>query len=165
MMAKDTGCDEPLEDSKRQYIDIIRRPLESLSSKTPANQEILLKLDETSKLATIYIKSGAKNALSGKMISQFTDILDELISYKDNCKGVLIRGYGETFCSGSDLIGVRETASHEAGLQLAQIMQFNLMRLQRLPMISVAYLDGYALGGGAELAMGADLRVMSSKLH
>lgn len=91
---------------------------------------------------------------------------------------MLLLGDGGTFCSGSDLVGVRASVIKEGrnsteltariatsvGLQLAQVMQYNLIRLQRLPMVSVALIEGYALGGGAELATGADLRLMSGEL-
>lgn len=150
-------------DPYREHIDNLRQKFVNLISKTPDNQDILLTKDEESKLAQIVIKSGAKNALSGRMISKLTHIIDQLYEWHDG-RGVLIVGHSNTFCSGSDLIGVRATANQEQGLQLAQIMQYNLLRLQQLPMVSVALIEGYALGGGAELATGADLRLMSGKL-
>ena len=49
---------------------------------------------------------------------------------------------------------------------MATLMQYNLARLQALPMITMALIQGRALGGGAEIAVTADLRAMtkSSKL-
>lgn len=152
----------PLDRFRRDHIDNLRKKLENIESKTPQEQDIILEKDEHSKLAKICIRSGAKNALSGRMISKLTEVLDELYEWREG-KGVLLHGFDGTFCSGSDLVSVRATANLEAGLEIAQIMQFNLMRLQQLPMISVAFVEGYALGGGAELATGADLRLMSGE--
>lgn len=153
-----------IDDKKyRQEIDNIRRKLEQLKCKTPENQEVNLYKYEDTKIAVIEIKSGAKNALSGKMISQLTGVLDQLYDWPQG-RGVLICGHNGTFCSGSDLISVRETASQEYGLDLAAVMQYNLRRLQLLPMISVALVEGYALGGGAELASATDMRLMTGKL-
>lgn len=225
-----------LEAAKREHIDNLRSKIEHLRCKTPQDHDVWLEFDENTQLAKIRLKSGAKNALSGKMISKLTEVIDQVYdlcgqktvpspdylangnSYlRDNnfiskqqqakptsdvrhktqtnkttvtnncnkiehqqkqqhndssgnhseqgvrCRGVLIQGFGGTFCSGSDLISARETANQQAGFELAQIMQYNLMRLQLLPVVSCAYIEGYALGGGAELAMGTDFRLMSRK--
>lgn len=220
-----------LEAAEREHIDNLRSKVEHLICKTPQDQDVWLELDETTKVAKIVLKSGAKNALSGRMLSKLTQVIDQVYELcsprgvkgsslasngsaesesetatvivarpeagtetelgqhtrevkknetttkdvSDNkwlqqnqleearCKGVLIQGFGETFCSGSDLISARETANQQAGFELAQIMQYNLMRLQLLPVVSCAFIEGFALGGGAELAMGADFRLMSRK--
>lgn len=168
-------------DSYREHIDNLRRKLAELPCKTPDNQDVIMTLDETRQVAIVKIKSGAKNALSGAMIIKLTEIIDQLYRWQDGL-GVLLLGDGGTFCSGSDLVGVRASVSKQqrqenyytdaelsaattVGLHLAQVMQYNLMRLQRLPMVSVALIEGYALGGGAELATGADLRLMSGELN
>jgi ethylmalonyl-CoA/methylmalonyl-CoA decarboxylase len=67
---------------------------------------------------------------------------------------------------GGDLVSVRELANYEDGLKMATLMQYNLSRLQSLPMITMALVQGRALGGGAEIAVTTDLRVMtkSSKI-
>lgn len=146
----------------RLHIDKIRARLEQLNCKTPGEQEVRLYKNEETKLAIIEIRSGAKNALSGRMISKLTEVIDQLYDWPQG-RGVLICGYASTFCSGSDLIGVRETASLQWGLDLAAVMQYNMRRLQLLPMISVALVEGYALGGGAELACAADMRLFTGK--
>lgn len=142
-------------------------------------------------LAQLIIKSGAKNALSGKMISELTERLDELERWawrecdakgqneeeeevgedgrgrgddREVAKCLLVRGHGGTFCSGSDLITVRSTTTSEQDSQaLAELMQFNFGRLAQLPLVSVAFVEGYALGGGAEFALAADMRLMSGE--
>ena len=108
-------------------------------------------------MAHLIIKSGAKNAISGKMICELTDGLDEIYRWcgetEDNdTRCLIVRGDGNTFCSGSDLVSVRETFAEPAlALELAQLMQYNLARLEQLPLVSVAFINGYALGGAAEL--------------
>lgn len=152
-----------MERAQREHVDNLRSKLEPLACKTPEDQEIILNLDHERKLATICIKSGARNALSGRMISKLNECLNVLETWPQG-KGVLLFGHGGTFCSGSDLVSVRASATQQLGLALAQVMQDTMMRLQRLPMVSVAFVEGYALGGGAELALAADLRLMTGEL-
>lgn len=58
-------------------------------------------------------------------------------------------------------MSVRELANYEDGLKMATLMQFNLARLQALPMITMALIQGKAIGGGAEIAVTTDLRAMA----
>lgn len=51
--------------------------------------------------------------------------------------------------------------NYEDGLKMATLMQYNLIRLQTLPMITMALIQGKAIGGGAEIAVANDLRLMT----
>lgn len=53
-------------------------------------------------------------------------------------------------------------ANYEDGLKMATLMQYNLARLQTLPMITMALIQGKAIGGGAEIAVTTDLRTITS---
>lgn len=50
-----------------------------------------------------------------------------------------------------------------AKLELNLLMQTSLTRLRRLGLVSVALIEGYAIGGGAEIATSTDFRVMASQ--
>lgn len=63
--------------------------------------------------------------------------------------------------TGGDLVSVRELANYEDGLKMATLMQYNLARLQTLPMITLALIQGKAIGGGAEIAATTDLRFIT----
>jgi len=65
------------------------------------------------------------------------------------------------FCSGGDLTTVPHIATHEGGYKIRLIMQNNLSRLQSLPLITLAVVQGRALGGGAELTTAFDFRLMT----
>lgn len=60
------------------------------------------------------------------------------------------------------MVSIRELANYEDGLKMATLMQYNLARLQTLPMITMSLIQGKALGGGAEIAVTTDLRAMTS---
>lgn len=74
---------------------------------------------------------------------------------------LVLRGEGGTFAAGADIAQLRERRAADAK---AGINTRAFMRINALPMPVIAVLDGYALGGGAELAYAADIRVGTQTL-
>ncbi|CAI2163145.1 14775_t:CDS:10 [Funneliformis geosporum] len=111
------------------------------------------------------------NALSGKMMAELADIVDklELITLdKTNSKqeteliALILSGDGNTFCSGLDLsVAKNHILTKENGKKMSSLMQDTLLRFSRLPLISIAAIEGHALGGGAELTTACDHRCIS----
>lgn len=120
-----------------------------------------LKKDEVSGIATVVMNNPArKNAFTGKMMVDFYKCVSELEKW-DLGKCVILMGARGTFCSGGDLETVQKKISE--GREMSQLMQNATYRLFNLPMVSVAAIDGHALGGGAELATSCDFRIMKSE--
>jgi len=71
----------------------------------------------------------------------------------------LIVGSGGTFAAGADIAQLRERRRDDA---LRGINSGVFDRIRRLPMPVIALVNGYALGGGAELAYAADFRIGTS---
>lgn len=120
----------------------------------------LHKDDDTGIACIVLNHEDKKNALSGKMMVDMRDTVEELEQWK-NGKGVLFYGAGGTFCSGGDLQLMKDIADPISGGKMCQFMQATTSRLARLPLLSLAVINGRSLGGGAELAVACDFRVMS----
>ncbi|XP_032071698.1 ethylmalonyl-CoA decarboxylase isoform X3 [Thamnophis elegans] len=71
------------------------------------------------------------NAFTGTMMIELQERITVLEDWKDG-KGLIIRGAGNTFCSGSDLNAVRALSSSQDGMNMCMFMQNILTRLMRL---------------------------------
>jgi 3-hydroxyacyl-CoA dehydrogenase/enoyl-CoA hydratase/3-hydroxybutyryl-CoA epimerase/3-hydroxyacyl-CoA dehydrogenase/enoyl-CoA hydratase/3-hydroxybutyryl-CoA epimerase/enoyl-CoA isomerase len=102
------------------------------------------------------------NVLSKKVLAEFAAELDVVEQHGGLCGLVIRSGKPGAFLAGADL---KEFAAHLAAPrqeveQLCRDGQHLLRRLSQLPFPSVAAIDGVCLGGGAELALWCNYRVM-----
>lgn len=80
---------------------------------------------------------------------------------QDRCvKGVMITGEGKAFCAGADIQRLAECDA-QSGFEFATLGQRVFRQLETLGKPSLAAINGYAFGGGCELAMAATLRIAS----
>ena len=110
----------------------------------------------------------ALNSLNGELFNELEAVFDYL--YDDrNILGVIITGEGRAFCAGTDIteilevpVGKSENAPERIGDHLVDVHRvFNKIENYERPVI--AAINGLALGGGCELAMCCDIRILSSK--
>lgn len=98
-------------------------------------------------------RPSARNAINAAMIAELHEVCARLESAP---RMLLITGAGGAFAGGADIAELRERGRDEA-LQGINSRLFD--RLARLPLPTVAAVDGVALGGGAELAYACDVRL------
>jgi enoyl-CoA hydratase/carnithine racemase len=94
-----------------------------------------------------------KNALDDRLLG----LLDAALAPSPEVRAILVRGAGGTFCSGYDLTNLGPPAL-DGRLPDELLMAF-LARLERLPVPSVALVQGAAFGAGFDLACACDFRV------
>jgi enoyl-CoA hydratase len=87
------------------------------------------------------------------------------VSQESNLRAVILTGTGvDAFCSGGDLVELRDKLSEEDARHFITIMGEALLFLERLPVPVIAAINGYALGGGSEIALACDMRIVDSKV-
>jgi enoyl-CoA hydratase/carnithine racemase len=106
------------------------------------------------KIAIVKInRPEAKNALNGEVRKQLAQIFSEL-SFNDEINAVVLTGGDEVFAAGADL---KEMATATSTEMLLRHTERYWNAISQCPKPVIAAVNGYALGGGCELAMHADI--------
>lgn len=116
------------------------------------------------KIITITLnRPKALNALSFELLIELNDILNKIQNDSvSSIKGIIITGTEKAFCAGADINQLAELNT-TTGYKFAKFGQSVFSKLEQLPIPSVAAINGYAFGGGCELAMSASVRIASTK--
>ena len=105
----------------------------------------------------------ALNALNKVTMSEINHLFSDFVTNYPNVTGVIITGAGEkSFIAGAD---IKEFIGLDAnqGIELAQFGHDTFNLIENLTIPVVAAVNGFALGGGCELAMACHMRVASEK--
>lgn len=126
------------------------------------NYENLL-VESNNGVAIITInRSKVLNALNGFTLIELNQVCDEF-AQDNSIKVIIITGSGDkAFVAGAD-IGEMLPLSAIEGRRLAKRGQEVFNKIENLPQPVIAAVNGFALGGGCELAMACDIRIVSSK--
>ena len=107
-------------------------------------------------------RPSALNALNSKVISELIIALDE-IEKGVMPKVLIITGSGEkAFVAGTDIIEMEKLSSFEAR-EFARFARKAIDKVADLDRPVIGAINGFALGGGCELAMACDIRIASEK--
>jgi enoyl-CoA hydratase len=122
-------------------------------------QNITLEVSE--RVATLTVNRPDKlNALNDLTITELGQAIDE-IRTRDDVAGVLLTGAGtKAFVAGADIAEL-STQDPLEGRERARRGQHVLRRIETSPKPVIAAINGFALGGGCELAMACHIRVAS----
>lgn len=101
------------------------------------------------------------NALNFDVVAEMSETLDSVLANKE-IKAIIITGEGDkSFCVGGDLKYVSNLTSNEAELYAMHVHKL-LNKIENFDIPVIAAINGYALGGGCQLALACDLRFASN---
>jgi enoyl-CoA hydratase/3-hydroxyacyl-CoA dehydrogenase len=100
------------------------------------------------------------NALDDDMVRGILSALEE--ARKEEIRVVVITGEGKAFCAGADIRGFKGIGPIDA-FNLSKRLNSAFREIYEFPKPVIAMINGFALGGGLELAMACDLRVASER--
>jgi enoyl-CoA hydratase len=130
-----------------------------LSDITSELRTLRFEIDEAVAVITIE-RPEALNALSGEVLYEL-GVAFELVQADIGIRALVITGSGRAFAAGADIGNLNKVEGGFSGRESALAGQEIMNELAALPIPTVAAISGFALGGGLELALAADLRVAS----
>jgi 3-hydroxyacyl-CoA dehydrogenase / enoyl-CoA hydratase / 3-hydroxybutyryl-CoA epimerase len=120
-------------------------------------------LEREGELATLWFDlPGEKvNKFSSAVLRELSGVLDELAATPQLRKVVIASRKPGIFIAGADVTEFTTVTGAEQAKAYVLLGQQVFTKLQKLPQVTVAAIDGACLGGGCELALSCDWRVMS----
>ncbi len=103
----------------------------------------------------------ALNALNNQTLDELQEVT-KMIAEDDDVYGVIITGEGRGFVAGADIVQMKPYKSEE-GRTYAGYAQDTFNKIEALDKPVIAAVNGFALGGGCELALSCDIRIASEK--
>ena len=125
---------------------------------------ISLSLDDAGYGELVLDNAEKKGSMSAPMMLDLAANIDTLTHDEEGVTGLALRSTGSIFCAGLDLKlakGLIDTG--DKGAMMYNFMCDALWRLRSAPFVSVACLQGHAIGGGLELATATDYRIIVKK--
>jgi enoyl-CoA hydratase/carnithine racemase len=108
-------------------------------------------------VATLRLDRPKMNALNRRVAEEIGDAVDAAAA-DERVRALVVWGGERIFAAGAD---IKEMADLDAVSMYRYIGRFQdvFTRLERLPVVTIAAVNGYALGGGCELSLACDLRI------
>ncbi|MEK7293008.1 MAG: crotonase/enoyl-CoA hydratase family protein, partial [Actinomycetota bacterium] len=121
------------------------------------------------------VRADKRNALDNAMFSALADVGEQLKAMKD-LRAVVLSGAGASFCAGLDFGSFQAMASSKETTESASSPRMNAGEMtdgrithlaqqvcwvwQEVPVPVIAAIHGHALGGGLQIALGTDIRIV-----
>lgn len=122
-----------------------------------------VRLTQDGSIATLTIaRPDRLNALSPEVMAELTDAVSEVARRAREIRCLVVTGEGKAFVAGADIAAMQNMTPGEAA-DFAGRGHLLGSALEALPLPVIAAINGFALGGGCELALACDFAYASEK--
>ncbi len=104
----------------------------------------------------------AYNALSMNLSDEMVSTI-EMVRKSTTLKFLVIKGAGNNFCVGDDITEMPQWGNANEVMRRARYYQNMAIQLEELDKITIAAVDGYAVGGGLEITMACDFVIATER--
>ncbi|HTY57118.1 MAG TPA: enoyl-CoA hydratase/isomerase family protein [Candidatus Binataceae bacterium] len=112
-------------------------------------------------IATVKLNRPRKlNAMNPTMVRELRDVADA-VRTDQNVRVVVFHGEGRAFSAGADIAELQRMGKPPTFLRFIEDIQFAFNAIEDLDVPTIAALNGLAYGGGCELAVACDFRIMA----
>ncbi len=122
-----------------------------------------VKISIEDRVALLTLDYPPMNVLNTKTVAELGSALDELLA-NDEVNAVVITGGGQyAFIAGADINQIATLKTPEEAREVVKMGQEMLNKIESAPKPIIAAINGYALGGGLELAMACHMRICNNR--
>lgn len=124
-------------------------------------KNLLFQVEDNVALIT-FNRPKALNAMNMETILELNDAINKC-KWEEDIKAVILTGAGDrAFVAGADITEFKGKSPREA-MKLAELGHDTLRLMETMEKAAIAAVNGFALGGGIEIAMACDIRLASDK--
>ncbi len=135
-----------------------------MNAESAATENECLTLAFDGPVATLTLRHGSMNAIGDALLDELAATF-EVVAAHSEVSVLRIRSERRVFSAGADLrlVAGRLESASGADEMKATVRRFHEVydRLEKLPVVTIAEIEGHALGGGLELALACDIRIAS----
>ena len=123
-------------------------------------EKILFEKHDNGIVILTFNRPYAHNALDLEAMNRFKTLIEALAD-DSSARVLILTGAGQrAFCSGGDLNELADHTSEQDARDFITVMGDALLTMERLPFPVIAAVNGYALGGGSEISVACDMRIV-----
>ncbi|MHB8690183.1 MAG: enoyl-CoA hydratase/isomerase family protein [Solirubrobacteraceae bacterium] len=128
--------------------------MSTITSALPAFEQLILDVNDD--LARITLnRPDSRNALSIQLSAELLEAL-RWVQASEDVRFLVIQGAGGTFCAGDDITEMPTFGNANQVMRRVRLYQEHANTLEELDKITIAAVEGYAVGGGLEITMACD---------